>query len=67
MCTNIVLNEQLVQEAFKYAKEIATKRDLINLALEEFVANHKRLDLRDLPGTVMLDKNYNYKKLRCNE
>jgi len=62
-----VLNEDLVQEAFKYAKEIDTKRELINLALEEFVANHKRLDLRDLPGTVKLAKDYNYKKLRDSE
>jgi Arc/MetJ family transcription regulator len=63
MRTNIVLNEQLVQEAFSYAK-VGSKRELIDLALHEFVLNHRRLDLRDLPGTVKLRKDYDYKNLR---
>ena len=65
MRTNIVLNEQLVQEAFSYAK-VHSKRELIDLALQEFVINHRRLDLRDLPGTVTLSKDYDYKSLRSN-
>jgi len=41
MRTNIVLDDVLVKEAFKYAS-VTTKRELINLALKEFVANHGR-------------------------
>ncbi|MSP52884.1 MAG: type II toxin-antitoxin system VapB family antitoxin [Gammaproteobacteria bacterium] len=63
MRTNIVLNEQLVNEAFLYA-DVDSKRELIDLALQEFVTNHRRLDLRDLPGTVKIREDYDYKKSR---
>jgi len=63
MRTNIVLDDVLVKEAFKYAS-VTTKRELINLALKEFVANHARKDLRLLRGKVKLDKDYDYKALR---
>lgn len=45
MRTNIVLDDSLVKEAFHYAK-VSTKRELIDLALREFIANHKRRDIR---------------------
>jgi len=63
MRTNIVLDEKLIQKAFKYAN-VKTKKDLITLALKEFVANHSRLDLRDLQGKIEFSKDYDYKKLR---
>ena len=34
MRTNIVLNDELVDEAFKYATDIKTKRELIEVALK---------------------------------
>lgn len=63
MRTNIVLNEDLIEEAFKYA-QVKTKRELVNLALKEFVTNHKRKDLRELAGKIRFDDSYDYKKLR---
>jgi hypothetical protein len=63
MRTNIVLDEKLVNEAFRYTT-IKTKRELVELALREFVENHKRLDVRKLVGKVNLDPHYDYKKLR---
>ncbi|MGA1796871.1 MAG: type II toxin-antitoxin system VapB family antitoxin [bacterium] len=63
MRTNIVLDEKLVQTAFKYA-HVKTKKDLITLALKEFVENHSRLDLRDLQGEIEFSKDYDHKKLR---
>jgi len=63
MRTNIVLDEKLIQKAFKYT-HVKTKKDLITLALTEFVANHSRLDLRDLQGKIEFSKDYDYKKLR---
>lgn len=63
MRTNIVLDDKLVKEAFHYAS-VSTKRELIDLALREFVANHKRRDVRLLRGKVILRKDYNYKLLR---
>lgn len=63
MRTNIVLNDQLVKEAFLYAK-VTTKHDLVECALREFVENHKRRDLRELAGQVHLQEDYDYKAMR---
>ncbi|HYE35212.1 type II toxin-antitoxin system VapB family antitoxin [Methylocaldum sp.] len=66
MRTNIILNDELVKEAFKYS-DAKTKRELVDRALREFVANRKRRDIRDLIGTVEIDPNYDYKKLRTEQ
>lgn len=63
MRTNIVLNDSLVKEAFRYTS-VSSKRELIELALKEFVENHRRHDIRELKGKVTIDPKYNYKKLR---
>lgn len=63
MRTNIVLNDALVEEAMRLAK-VDTKKDLINLALEEFVKNHRKKNLMDLKGKVNFDDNYDYKAMR---
>jgi Arc/MetJ family transcription regulator len=63
--TNIVLDEKLVAEAFRYTSA-TTKKDLIDLALREFIENHRRKDIRDLKGKVKINKDYDYKSLRKN-
>lgn len=63
MRTNIVLNDKLVNEAFTYA-QVSTKKALIELALTEFVENHRRRDVRELRGQIKLDSAYDYKALR---
>lgn len=65
MRTNIVLNDALVEEAFSYA-DVSTKRELIELALTEFVINHRRRDVSELLGKVKIREDYNYKKHRTN-
>ena len=64
MRTNIMLDDCLLTEAFKYAEHIKTKKDLVNLALEEFVNSKKRKDLRDLKGKISFSDNYNHKDMR---
>ena len=54
MRTNIVLDGELVDEAFRYAG-VKTKRELVDLALREFVESHRRRDVRELRGRVRLD------------
>jgi Arc/MetJ family transcription regulator len=67
MRTNIVLDDELVEEAFKYAKDIHTKKDLIETALKEFVKNRKMKNLRDLKGKVLFAEGYDYKKMRAGK
>jgi Arc/MetJ family transcription regulator len=56
MRTNIVLNDALVSEAFKYASHIHTKKALVETALQEFVKHRKVKDLRDLRGKIFFAK-----------
>jgi Arc/MetJ family transcription regulator len=66
MRTNIVLDDQLVEEALKLTG-LKTKRELILQALKEMVENRKRLNLRDLKGSGGLSPDYNYKALRTSQ
>jgi Arc/MetJ family transcription regulator len=63
MRTNIVLDDDLVAEAKKLSL-IKTKRELIDTALREFVANRKRLDIRDLRGAGLMVEDYDHKLAR---
>lgn len=63
MRTNIVLDDALVQEAFRYTL-VRTKKDLVEEALKEFVRNRSKKDLRDLRGKIKFSEGYDYKALR---
>lgn len=63
MRTNIVLDDELVEEAFRHS-DAKTKRELVDRALREFVDNHKRRDIRELRGMITFHPGYDYKKLR---
>ena len=63
MRTNIVLEDELVKEAFKYSTT-KTKKDLIHQALKEFVENHSRANLMELKGKIEFSEGYDYKQLR---
>jgi Arc/MetJ family transcription regulator len=64
MRTNIELNDTLIEEAMKYTS-LKTKKDIVNEALKEFVANHKRLSMMDLKGKIEFADGYDYKALRA--
>ncbi len=63
MRTNIVLDDHLMEEALKLSG-IKTKKELIHLALKEFVDNQRRLNLMDLEGKIEFAEGYDYKLLR---
>jgi len=65
MRTNIVIDDALLEEAFKYT-DVKTKKDVIHLALQELVDNHKKLSLLDLKGSISLADDYDYKTLRTD-
>lgn len=66
MRTNIVLDPDLVEEAFGYA-DVKTKRELVELALREFVEQRKKKDMRDLRGKISFVEGYDYKALRAGK
>ena len=63
MRTNIVLDDQLVEEAFKYSRA-KSKKGLVEEVLKEFVENKKRRNLLELSGKIRFVPQYDYKKLR---
>ena len=63
MRTNIVIDDELVREAFP-CSDVKTKRELVDLALREFVENRKRRDVRELRGRVRIRPDYDHKALR---
>jgi Arc/MetJ family transcription regulator len=64
MRTNIVLDDELVRKAMALSK-VSTKREVVARALEEYVRNHSRLDLRELQGKIKFREGYDYKALRA--
>lgn len=63
MRTNIVLDDELIEEAVKVSNA-KTKREAVHLALKEFVENRKKRDLMDLRGKIQFSSDYDYKKMR---
>jgi Arc/MetJ family transcription regulator len=63
MRTNIDIDDNLVEEAFKVS-QAKTKKDLIHQALKEFVQNRHRLNLLDLEGKIEFAEGYNHKLIR---
>lgn len=63
MATNLALKDELILEAMKLSGA-SSKKDAVNLALEEFIRMKKRQSLSKLAGKVEFDKSYQYKKGR---
>ena len=61
--TNIELDAELIREAMELSR-IKTKRAVVHQALEEFVANRKRRDLRELRRSDLIDPDYDHKAAR---
>jgi Arc/MetJ family transcription regulator len=63
MRTNIVLDDELVEEAARVTG-ITTKKDLVHEALRVLIATRKRKSLLDLEGKIQFAPGYDYKALR---
>lgn len=63
MRTNIVIDDDLITEAIRLTG-IRTKRELVNLALQELVKNRKKKDLFKLAGQIEFGDDFNHKENR---
>jgi Arc/MetJ family transcription regulator len=63
MRTNIVLNEELIDEALALTGA-RTKREVVHLALEELVRSRKKKNLADLAGRIRFRPGFDHKTLR---
>ena len=63
MATNLAIDPKLLEKALEVSG-LKTKKETVNLALQEFINRHKQLEILDLFGKMDPDPNYNYKKGR---
>lgn len=64
MRTNIVLNDQLIEEAMRLT-QARTKKEVVDRALRELVARHRQRALRELVGRDLLDAGYDVRAVRA--
>jgi Arc/MetJ family transcription regulator len=63
MRTNIEIDDELMEEAFRLTN-VRTKKELVHLALMEFVKAKKKKDLLELSGKIQFHEGYDHKTLR---
>ncbi|MBU1172356.1 MAG: type II toxin-antitoxin system VapB family antitoxin [Proteobacteria bacterium] len=64
MATNLAIDPNLLQKALEISG-LKTKKETVNLALQEFINRHKQIELLDLFGKMDPDPSYDYKKGRA--
>lgn len=63
MLTSIEIDDSLTQKAMDLSG-IKTKKEVVERALIEFVANRSRKGLKDLRGKIQFADDYDYKAMR---
>lgn len=63
MRTNIAIDNDLIERAMKISG-VKTKKDMVNMALEEYVRRHNQKNLLDIAGKIRLAEGYDYKAMR---
>ncbi|EKD55564.1 MAG: hypothetical protein ACD_59C00122G0002 [uncultured bacterium] len=66
MATNLNIDVNLLEEAYVLCG-LKTKREAVNLALQEFIQRHKQKELLKFINKVDFDENYDYKKERSRK
>lgn len=64
MRTNIVLDDELVKQAFILMPLIKTKKELIDIALKEFIEVRKTKEIKNIRGMDLFAEDYDYKAMR---
>jgi hypothetical protein len=63
MATNLAIDDSLIDEARRIGGH-ATKKQAVTVALTEYIARRKQLEILKLFGTIDYDPTYDYKKVR---
>jgi hypothetical protein len=64
MATNLAIDQNLLEKALEVSG-FKTKKETVNLALQEFINRHKQLEIINLFGKMDPDPKYDYKKGRA--
>jgi Arc/MetJ family transcription regulator len=63
MATNLALDDNLIIQAQKIGHH-RTKKEAVMIALKEYIAHKKQLEILDLFGRIDFNGKYDYKKAR---
>jgi len=63
MSTNLAIDDKLIVMAQKIGHH-KTKKETVTVALKEYIAHKKQLEIVNLFGKIDFDKNYDYKAER---
>ena len=63
MATNLAIDDALLASALSVGG-LRTKKDTVNMALEEFIQRRKRKEAMELFGKIEFSKEWNPKKAR---
>ena len=63
MATNLALDDKLIIKAQKLGRH-KTKKETVTIALKEYIARMKQMEIFELFGKVDFDPQYNYKRAR---
>jgi Arc/MetJ family transcription regulator len=64
MPTNLALNDNLLRKAMKLGS-MRTKRETVNLALEEFIERRTQKRILEIEGGISFRNDWDYKKDRA--
>ncbi|MDN5871498.1 MAG: type II toxin-antitoxin system VapB family antitoxin [Nitrococcus sp.] len=65
MRTNIEIDDEILGKAMKLVKA-RTKREAVNIALQELVASRERRRILEMFGSDVIDPSYDYKAARAS-
>ena len=63
LATNLAINDELLKSALSISG-LKTKKETVNLALEEFIGKRKRKEAMDLFGKIEFDNEWTPEKAR---
>lgn len=63
MPTNLAIDDRLLEEARRVGGH-KTKKETVTIALQEYVAHRKQLEILKLFGAIDYDTRYDYKRER---
>lgn len=63
MATNLAIDESLMNHALKLGG-LKTKRETVNLALQEFIQRRRMEEVVEIFGQVEYEDDYDYKRMR---
>jgi Arc/MetJ family transcription regulator len=63
MATNLAISQELLVEALEVSG-LKTRKEIVNLALKEFINRRKQMEILKLFGKLDPDPDYDYKRGR---